>query len=523
MTESKPFGGALGTVTRRLVWLLKKPLTWLVVVFAVVYGLTVVPYWKTTWDSATYIDIAESLLRGEGYSYNGYPHTKYPPGFPLLLAAVEIVADRNFLWMRALIVACAVTSIALTYALIRRCESSVVAIAVAAMTGACFAVVFEGTRILSDLPYMACSLGTLYIAERYGRDRRSSVLCALIALMVASYSVRIVGFVLAPAIALAPVLNPSQWRDRERRRDAVIVVATMGLVIAAWMGRNAVVTRHLPVGLRESLSYESELVAVAPDDPGSARIGTTHVVSRLRSNAVYYEGLIAGMLTGRRARGSAWMHGLAAVVVLGWLLSVIRSRSATDLYAGMYAVVFLLWPSPQGERFVVPVVPLMMYYALAPWLWLWNRAGRAMTRVPVGDLLAMGAAIAVVWLNARLVVPMIRAERRTPYYDQGTQNYLDSIAWVGDHTPADSVIITDRAPYAVLFGERRAFTSPWTADQSLVLRSIDENGGTHIIANNVGYSPRFLLPVIEAHPGRFREVHRIGENRILEVVTEPQP
>ena len=50
------------------------------------------------------------------------------------------------------------------------------------------------------------------------------------------------------------------------------------------------------------------------------------------------------------------------------------------------------------------------------------------------------------------------------------------------------------------------------------MNSILRNGGTHVIANDQGYSPEYLLPVIESMPERFHEVHRVGANVVYEVV-----
>ncbi len=72
--------------------LMRYPALWLALLTAVVYAMGVVPYWKPTWDSAIYISLARALVEGNGYTYMGYPHTKYPPGFPLLMAPVVALA-----------------------------------------------------------------------------------------------------------------------------------------------------------------------------------------------------------------------------------------------------------------------------------------------------------------------------------------------------------------------------------------------------------------------------------------------
>jgi hypothetical protein len=483
------------------------------------FGSAVVPHWKTTWDSATYIALAESLIRGDGYTYNGYPHTKYPPGFPLLLVPVELLFGRDFFWMRALIAACGAGSVGATYFLIRRRATAVYAVAVCVMTTASYALVFETTRILSDVPYMLVSLVALLWGERAVKSASRRDLSAAILLIVLAWTIRLVGFTLAPALAI-PLLFQRTGAFRERALRAGVVVGVVGMVIAVWMARNALVTRTMPDGLRESLSYEAELAAVNPDDPQSKRAGFAEIGQRVSRNAIYYEGMLSDLLTARKLKDATWRHALAAIWLLGWMYALVKRRSIVEFATLFYVGVYLLWPSVQGDRFLVPILPMLFYYALQPIEAVADGIRRLKRDVGLVIEAAGQVALAafVVWLNASLVSPMIRRERQEPYYDPATQDYMDAIAWTRDHTPSDAVIITDRAPYAVLFAGRRAFTSPWVADQQTVLDAIAANGGTHVIANDVGYSPKYLLPVIAAHPERFHEVHRIGQNVIYEVL-----
>ena len=46
--------------------------------------------------------MASSLADGQGYAYMGFPHNKYPPGLPVLLAAVELVTAGGVMLMRGL-------------------------------------------------------------------------------------------------------------------------------------------------------------------------------------------------------------------------------------------------------------------------------------------------------------------------------------------------------------------------------------------------------------------------------------
>ena len=53
---------------------------WLIVAFLYLTGASW--QWWPTKDSALYLNLARSLVRGEGYSINGTPNTIVTPGLP---------------------------------------------------------------------------------------------------------------------------------------------------------------------------------------------------------------------------------------------------------------------------------------------------------------------------------------------------------------------------------------------------------------------------------------------------------
>jgi 4-amino-4-deoxy-L-arabinose transferase-like glycosyltransferase len=458
----------------------------------------------------------------------GYPHTKYPPGFPLLLAPIEFLFGDHVLLMRLLVALCAVASVGATYALFRRVANARVALAVSVMTAASFALLIEATRILSDVAYLLFSLVALHAAVRYREDLTVGRAVAAIALIVAAYSIRIVGFTLAPALAAGILLDATThgaWRWRARHAAAVL--ATVAVVMGAWMGRNALVSRGLPTELREALSYEDEFRALDPSDPHSARARWGDIVARVSSNVPHYRGLLANLLSGRRVQDARIASGLALLWLAGWAIALARRRSVVEFYTLLYALVYLLWPSWQGERFLVPILPMVFYYALEPLRLAAKGAGTIADRLlspgqrrwaPAAEGVLLIAAMAtVVALNGKLDVYVIREQRKTPYYTGAMADYLAAFGWVKANTPADAVVITDRAPYGVFLTGRRTFTFPWVTSHSEVLASIARVGGTHAIATDFGYSQRYLNPVIAAHPELFREVHRIGASVVYEV------
>lgn len=495
----------------------REPGAWVVSAAAILYACVVVPQWQPTWDSATYITVARSLVRGDGYSYMGYPHTKYPPGFPLLLTPVIALFGESFLLMRGLVAACAVASLGVAYALVKRAAGRWVAAAATAMAAGSYALLFEATRILSDVPYMLASLVALLALERARQERSWRRLALVAGLCVTAYLVRVVGVTLALAAAISLVRDVPRVRFPVAARHAGVVLGAVVVVVALWMGRNALVRDQLPPTLREALSYERELVAVNPSDPHTSTVAWQALRDRLRVNARYYTELTALLVTSNRTR-SAWS---AALVLAGWVIVFLRRSTAVEWYFGGYVAVYLLWPAHQGERFLVPVLPMVYYYALVAA----TTAGDALARcarvsVARRPLLrdAGAAAIAAVFVvvGAKEARAVVRAEHRAPYHQGVMAETIDALVWLGANTPPNAVLVTNRAPYGVLWADRRTYTVPWVGDREEILASIRSNRVTHAVTNSM--TAAFLGPVVEANPEVFRPIRQFGSTQVYEVI-----
>lgn len=496
--------------------LLREPGTWVIAATAALYACVVVPHWQPTWDSAIYITVARSLVRGEGYAYMGYPHTKYPPGFPLLLTPIVALFGESFVVMRALVAGCAVASVGMAYVLVRRAAGRWVAAATAVMTAMSYALLFEATRILSDVPYMLVSLVALLAVERFRETRSHRRLALVVALCAVAYLTRIVGFAIALAAAISLVRDVPRARIPVAARHAGIVLVGLAVVVGLWMGRNAVVSNELPPTLREALSYERELVAARAAAPHADTVGWRTLGERLEANVQYYAGLTGMLLTSKRTQ-SVWP---IALVFAGWVVVLARRSTVLEWYFGGYVAVYLLWPAHQGERFLVPVLPMIYYYAVsavaaaADGATVVFRASPARRRV-VGSVVVTTVAAAFVVFAARPVGARVRAEHRAPYHAVVMGETIDALVWLRDNTAPDAVLVTNRAPYGVLWADRRTYTVPWVADREEILASIHANGVTHAVTNS--HTQTYLGPVVDGLPAMFRPLKKFGSTRVYEV------
>ncbi len=497
-----------------------------------VYLLLVNGHWKPTWDSAIYITVSRALATGHGYTYMGYAHTKYPFMFPLLLAPITGIFGYNFLLMRLLIVLMGLGAIWLTFLLIRGIAGTWIALAVMVLTAASYPLMFEATRILSDLPYMFFSMLALISIRRYGREEtvfnKSGVIASI--LILTSYFTRGIGVSLAAAAFLYLLLEGGSGKGfRLKSRKAAFIGVTFLIPALLWTIRNQTISpeKRLPSILRESLGYGRELILVNPSDPYSRTIGLGDFIVRLRRNIVYYEGLISNIVSGRAGGGALLAHIISAVMLIGLIYCLMRRRTIVEYYFPLYMLVYLAWPSWQGERFLVPVIPFILYYLLrTAELILGSVELIIRRRIPIGGRfpylvrgsLLLALALFLVRLNWASDINIIKHERARPYYGQVVSDFLDAISWIKVNTSPETIVVSDRPSWVYLLSDRRTFSFPWVSNSDEVVGFIRRIEADYVIVNPISsVTKRYLVPSIERYREEFEVVYRKGESIVYKV------
>ena len=498
------------------------------------YLLLINGHWKPTWDSAIYITVSRALATGHGYTYMGYSHTKYPFMFPLLLAPITGLFGYNFLLMRILIVLMGLGGIWFAFLLIREMAGMWIALAVMALTAASYPLMFEATRVLSDLPYMFFSMLALIFVRRYVREgdilNRSGVIAST--LILTSYFTRGVGISLAAAAFLYLLLEGGTKRDfRLKAGKAAFLGITFFIPALLWAIRNQTISpeKRLPPILREGLGYGRELILINPSDPYSETIGFGDLIARLRRNVAYYEGLISNIVSGRTGGGALLAHIISAAVLIGLIYCLMRRRTIAEYYFPLYMLVYLAWPSWQGERFLVPVIPFIFYYILKVGeLILLSIESLVRLKIPIGrrarslmgGSLLFISVVFLVGLNRNSDLSIIRAEHAKPYYSKVVSDFLDVIDWIKVNTTPETIVISDRPSWVYLLSDRKTFSFPWVSNPDEVVGFIRQIGADYVIVNPISsVTRRYLVPTIKRYREGFEEVYRKGESVVYKVIS----
>jgi hypothetical protein len=485
-------------------------------------------------DNAGYLTLAHSLVdRGaylELWDPGEPPHTKYPPGFALVLAGLMVLGARTWAAFKLVPAAAALVAVGMTFLLARQRVGVGLAAGVALLLGLSTSVVYHSSLVLSDLPFLALTLLALAAFDRADRDveadrtgERWFRLGAVVA--IAAYFTRSAGLPLIVA-----VLGWLALRRMWRRLGLFTVV--FGLPALVWL------FRARGVATAGGGEYVSEFWLVDPYQPALGTVGLGGLVGRVVENLRFY-------VTDAIPQGMAGLDGpsagvvgiaLCALALMGWLGRMVgwhgRGRGAgagsgpgaAELFFPLYAGLIMLWPEVwSGDRFALPLLPLILLYAVEGVSMAFGTfmSGEA---PPLGVVGPPRLAMVVLGLaGAGLLMPQLRGvmEHRAvaegcagvaaelgPFscYGPGWTEFAAAAHWSGANLPEGSAVFSRKPRIFYLLSGRPSLTFPYSPDPADFYGLAGEAGITHVLVDRVDVqSSRFVIPVVTTEMSRFCE------------------
>ncbi len=473
------------------------------------------PKLHTGGDSSSYVLLAESVARlGDGYAQSLEPgppqaHVQYPPGYPLLLAPLTMIAGRNFVALKMLSVLLTVASV-LVFALYARKRAGPGLWIFLAAAFAVNPLVVDYSRwILSEAPFLFFTILALYlIHDDEGKEMGRSFWLGLLGVLWCYY-VRSVGIMLVGGASIAYLVR-REWRK------FFVHAAVSTAVILPWMIRNQLrqgtVTPYLDQFLLRSV-YE----------PEAGYLNISGMVTRFFTNVQIYSAReFPRALVGS---DSAWAGGgflkILAVVLCGFLVvglvQIMRKRmEAAEAYFLLSCLAIFLFEEVVSDvRYLLPLIPLALIY-IAEGISVAARFVRvkSASRVPaVAMVLLM-----VIGLSAQAgripqnidLLGRYAAGDHYAGYSPNWRTFFEAADWVKANTPQDAVVTVRKPRLFNLWADRRVKLYPFTSKTDSVLETVFSTD--YVVVDQVtGTTFRYLVPALETAPGRFAEVFRTEE------------
>jgi hypothetical protein len=459
-------------------------------------------------DNAAYLALADAVVEGDGYvdAYDPQraPHSKYPPLFPLVLAGAALLGASTWGAFKLIVAVATVLATGLVFLWAERRLEPWRAFAVTVLLASSSGVVYYSHWILSDPLFVLLTVLALWALERGGSPSWDARWLAVgVGAALGAYFTRSAGLPLLMAVLA--------WLALRRRYRALGVVAAVFAVPAGlwWI-------RGLGVGVGD---YGAEFWLVDPYQPGLGTVSPTGLLGRAASNAMAYATRhVPTALVGAHGPWIA-VFGLALLgaAARGWLTRVRAATGVAEIFLPLYLGLVLVWPEVWGgDRFVLPVLPLLLVYA-ATALEGWTRRLGGGAHV-VGGLVV--AAVLVPALgsfagaarDARTCASVLETGGPFGCYGPRVVEFVDAAAWMGEALPEGSAVMTrkPRIFYVVSGGiPSRAF--PFDPSPEVQLAVADEVGARYVFLDRWdGQAGRFAAVAVQARPGAFCFVRGFG-------------
>lgn len=445
-------------------------------------------------DFTMYVHHAKNIAEGQsygatGYLYNpGYPTIgpqTYPPVFPLLLAPVYRLVGLNFDALKMFSLAAMWLAVLLTYALWRRALGLAPLLALLALYAFNPIVCALKDNIISD-PLFLCWLGLsfLLVQRVYEHNRlivNQPVSAMLLGLTIyLAYGTRSIGLILLVCLVLYDL-----WHTRRLRALTLEIIGVTACLIALQT-----------LFIHSDGGYADQLTITAHN-----------VLANIKSYVSEFSAFWGGGYP--RVLRYALFLVLLGLATWGWVICARQRLTFVAIFTVLYLLPILLVSLEIQLRYLVPLMPPLLFYALRggqSWLARWPQPWPG---------LALASLVGVILLSYALIY---RRADWQPYNEGVSRNETQQLAsYVRQATTAEDVLVfVQPRTLALLTGRRvTAWHSP--ADEADLLSYLQKVQARYVIAGPQEVHPEkqaYLQQFIAHHAHRFQPLYANGAYRV---------
>ncbi|MEQ8764688.1 MAG: glycosyltransferase family 39 protein [Planctomycetota bacterium] len=504
-------------------------------------------------DSAEYVLLARSLAGGHGYRdlyLPGAPaHTQYPFGWPLLLAPLQWLPGDGFLAAHLLTLALFGFALWLTFVWIRGELGAGAAWAAVALLGFSPALLEASGQLRSELPALVFGLLTLCALQRYAQadswKHRSGLLAALFAAAAVLIRTASAPFAVGGALYLLAGRAQGSRTQAELSRPPIrarlvkagFFLVLAGLPVLGWMIRN-----RLLGGTGSSYFDQLLLAELYTHDAG--QLDASGLLQRITENVAQYWQLSGWLILSPAVKlapwGLYWLGVPAILAAIGFVVRFWYRRGPAEWILPLYLLVILAWPWT-GVRFLVPVAPLIVFYAIAGTQWaiapLFRRqASLRRFGLPAIAILASIGNASECWpyvssrvtpapyINDRIEIDfsgfseqvLWRQQRLTEAAHAAWGRYL-TLGVDAQRSGGGTVLCRKPRLTALLCGIGTTGI-PLEPDPDRFLEEAQRQGVRFVLVDELGgLSSEYVKPAIEARPEQFQLISRRGASALYEL------
>ncbi len=454
-------------------------------------------------DNAGYYILGQSLHSGQGYTdihLPGAPAAKhFPPGYPAVLAVFMTISDSfEFLkWMNGLLFLGALLMLQRLF--VRMTQNSLLSWTALGLTLLNAHLLRSSTILMSEIPFLFFSVATLSCLVKWKDSEtpfwKSPWFWAMLVLSSASYHIRTAGLALIAGIGLY-LLFEKKWTAAVGYGVGFIGLALPWFLRGKALGGNP---------------YLQQLIQVNPYRPEEGVLTASGWLDRIQTNGWRYltqeipNGLFPKLdvvYSLDEPTGFFLYGSLLVILVVFGTFKMPKLRMMWAGYLAASAAIFLLWPEVWfGVRFMQPLIPFLL---LAATVGAWEALKWAQNRFKLPSWVASPYMLMAAGLIQLSAVTKLRADSQDPVGSQYA-NYFNMGRYAGQNLPANAIIATYKPALFYLYAQRPCVRFPSLEDHDAFIAKLKEQGVTHVVVDQLGYSAigRYVVPAIQKYPERF--------------------
>lgn len=426
------------------------------------------PFLHLSWDSATYVKLANSIIYHGSYDYDNIPHIKYPPGFPAILAPIAYYLDGEYIYFRALIALFATINLYFLNILFQKTDytspPSNHFIRAVFPTLACLLLISDvrycisSSYVLADVPFAAALTMTAYITVPIIEGSimsRGRIFVSLVAVIFLS-TLRIVGVAMGGALFLWILTFWKSSHQRTKNYVFLLIIANVSVVVL-WLLRSAILAPSFLYDSLDHVGYLPELFTSGIGTVSAKQVSLYEAIVRVQKNLHFIINQLFITLSNQNLNswyGPSFVTILSIFLLLGaapgccvsWFLAFIIL---------VYGSIVALWEAEQGLRFSVPMAPLIYLYITKGFKQLYTRSNQSFRAV----LCLLMVLILIV--RFKKVGDFIKYEQSRPYpRTQEEQQWLDVSQWLIKNLSDNQKFLAEDAPVLAHLSSRKGFAAP---------------------------------------------------------------
>lgn len=461
-------------------------------------------------DNAGYIILGKSILQGKYAKINFpgeiKPHTKWPPGLPLIVAFSELISKSNYNLTKFLIVLLAICCAILFYEICKHFFSNLQSFLLSLFLIINANIVDYSHQIMTEVPFMFFTLLGFYFFlkrnEKLNFWRDKYLILSLISFSLSCY------FRTAGIAVLASVLVYLLVKAILEKRWQTFLLSFLLILICVspWQVRNRVVGGNLP----KQYAY----IKINPYRPELGNIDFPKLMERFGQNFNTYafsEIPLTIITNFRDIKRSDKNISIIISLLILCLVIIGLIKSFTDkrflifaLYGVFYIILIFYIPPVWGNiRLILPFTPFFIFFIFI--------AVRLISNLLIKKSIAKNTVfiiffIILLYLNS---TGLANLKASITNYPPNWKNYYLCAKWVKNNTEKDAIICCRKPQLFYLWSDRKTFVYAKNKDTEEVIKKLEDKKADYVIYEQLGFSdtPRFLLPTIRKHQHRFQLVY----------------